>query len=439
MYASPQIIAIDNDSEHLIRLISGLSTLGLPCMPIHAPNLDLEGISLSQVRIVFSDLHLLGDEYRDAKAHYAVIASHLTQLISDDNGPYILCLWTRYAERESELESYLIERLEDARKRPLAVTSIGKDVFLERPPDEAAKELAELLKTKFSKFELFDALMYWESKASRAGSAVVNLLDDLVPGDRLTNLNYSQELSKIVFAACSAAAGKHVENRYSESINEALAPILYDKIIDGYSTDFEKEKWKAAIQKEDEPLHIRQLTQLNRVVHFSFSAENQTSLARGSVVRLPTSVLENFHEHFGMSIDDAANTQMGVKINMDTCDNRTLNRFVWVLIQSQAPCDYSQNKKGLIPFVLGLISPGFGVDYLDDSGAGAIPAAYWCAPDFFFEGSFFRLGVNFRFVLGHSESQSKQFEVIFRLREQLQSDLRHKMHAYLARPGVYSF
>ena len=108
--------------------------------------------------------------------------------------------------------------------------------------------------------------------------------------------------------------------------------------------------------------------------------------------------------------------------------------FQWVLVQTQAACDYAQANPGPLPFHLGLHLPASEV-----GKDRKPPAALWISPCFEHDGKAHFLHVNVRFQVSLPACRAKQEQQIFRLREQLLNDLIYQIHGYGARPGIISF
>ena len=112
---------------------------------------------------------------------------------------------------------------------------------------------------------------------------------------------------------------------------------------------------------------------------------------------------------------------------------RAEDQVRWVLVQTQAACDYAQAQPGPLPFHLGLCLPA------SEARRGMPPAALWRSPCFDLDGKPHFLHVNARFQMSLPSAEVAEAQPLFRLREQLLNDLIYRLHSHGARPGIISF
>ena len=137
---------------------------------------------------------------------------------------------------------------------------------------------------------------------------------------------------------------------------------------------------------------------------------------------------EKFEGTFGLKQETLAKRQFGCK-NFLTDDEQ----FQWVLVQSQAACDYAQRQPGPLPFYLGLEIEE------SDKSSNMPPAALWTCPPFKVNGRIRVLRVSARFHVSLPLQAAETHSPLYRLRDQLLADLIHHVHTHGARPGMISF
>ena len=425
---TPRIVAIDDEQEDLESLVKGLNQMGLACLSFHFSG-DTEGIrSCPHVRVIFADLHLNeGGASTDNAQHFSLIGGLIQHTIKPV-GPYVLILWTKYADQADDLRSFLDERLGNAPK-PLVVKAIDKMLHLQpggnvKSTEKLVTEIARL----FDQQPQIAALLDWEERVlgatANAVSSIFDLAEEQNRGDEAGSL--------LAHLAVGAVGEKHVEQDRFHAVNEALLPILTDQIGTMRTEDENKITWQRAFKASDvgNALSLEAAAKLNRLIHVAPSRERNEGARRGGVIAVPDVFSgEEFERQFNIGQGETVLKQFFCKGFQEEDE-----RFRWVLVQCQAACDYAQNQPGTLPYYLGIEVPQACIP--KDRKP---PAALWISPPFESENSILQLHVNARFHVSLSPTASKKAEPLYRLREQLLNDLIYQVHGYGARPGMLSF
>lgn len=419
-----RIIAIDDKQEDLNKLIKGINRHGVACLPLHYPDDEEHIRPCPNVRVIFADLHLdeAGASGKDRR-HFSVIGGLISETIKP-SGPYLLILWTNYADKADALRKFLDEELENPLK-PFAVEAIDKKFLVADAGGDQdgpnIKKLAEKITSLFAKFPQIAALLNWEEMVLGAAGDTVSSIFGLVE-----NQNREKEISGILAHLAVSAVGKdHVENDRFHAVNKALLPILTDRIAATHNDD--QDIWEKAFDSSDTASFpsLENAARLNRLVQIDPATDN--GARNGSVITLPEKFSgKYFEEEFGLNQEEAASQEFSCK--------EPEEELSWVLVQCQAICDYAQHKPGPLPYYLGLELP-------DTSRAKnkKHPEALWASPPFEKDGSTVYLHVNARFPVSMPQKFAEQKNVRYRLREQLLNDLIYHIHSYGARPGMLRF
>ena len=264
--------------------------------------------------------------------------------------------------------------------------------------------------------------------ASDSVSSVVKLAH---PTQKGGNLN--KEVGRLLARLAEAAVGKdHVEEDRLRALNEALLPILGDRIAAMRSRDADDELWQSAFGQADNGRNLSQdeAAKLNRLLHVAPSTPDDKGTERGAVISLPSEFLDNaFNATFGLPQKEAAKKQFWHRLSGQNDDDP----LQWVLVQTQAACDYAQTQPGPLPFHLGLCLK------VSSVRTGRPPAALWRSPCFKHDGAIQVLHVNARFQVSLTHEKTELAQPRFRLREHLLNNLVYKLHSHGARPGIISF
>ena len=426
---APRIIVIDDDQKHLEGLAQGLNRLGTSCLPVHFTG-ELTIEPCSHVRVIFADLHLSSGTPGDHAKNFAMIGGLIEESIRP-SGPYFIVLWTMYPNEAPALHKYLAEGLQGVVK-PFTVHPLDKSKHLDAQGEvKNPEELVQTISRIVAQEPQIGALFNWEERVLDAAAETLSSITAMAASaanDETTGQGTGRILRNL---AIGAVGVKHVKEDRFRAVNDALLPILADHIASLRSRQPDDELWQQAISGADAELDlsIDEAAKLNRFLHIAPSNPNDDGRKRGIVLPLPEEFSgEAFEDVFGLTAEKAKERQFLCKKPDDSGD-----QSCWVLIQTQASCDYAQKQPGSLPFHLGLCLPDFQV------GRDKPPAALWCSPVFEYENSIRALHVSARFQVSLSKAMARQATPLFRLREQLLNVLIYQIHDYGARPGAMLF
>lgn len=428
MLGSPRIVAIDDQEEHLAGLVNCLNQNGVACLQIRYTGDPPKIEACPDVRVIFADLQLVPGPRSDHLADFAGIGSLLEGTIKP-TGPYFIVLWTQYEDQASGLLEFLNERLDPRVTKPYDVRPLPKSHHIDRDGNIGADKLMEEIADIARDLPQLGALFDWEGRALRASGRTVSSILDLAPTGEAGKP--SDRLGEVLGHLGVEAVGRdHVEGDRFRAVNDALLPILADRIARMSLDGHEDALWQEALKIPDGSgsLAVEDAARLNRLVHIA-DTDNASPTARGVVVPLPNSYRVEFGDHFGIDETDAASKRFRCK-NFDPDSSN----FRWVLVQCQAACDFAQSNPGSLPYYLGL-------DFPEEHRAtsGNPPESTWRGPVFELRGEIRRLRVSAGFPVVLPTSELQGIEPLYRLREQILNDLAYHLHSHGARPGMMSF
>lgn len=429
MLPAPRVVVIDDKLNHLDGLARGLNRYGTACLPIHYTGKMAAIPACPHVRVIFSDLHLGEGPPGDHAQDFSVIGGLLEDAIKP-SGPYLIVLWTMFPDEADRLHAYLKVGLQNVPK-PFAVQALDKKDHLH--PQGAVKRpeaLVGAIKQVVSEQPQIGALLNWEERVLGAAADAVSSIMELAEsaaGDGSSG----EEIGRLLANLSVAAVGKeHAGEDRFRAVNEGLLPILGDHIASMRSREADNTLWQVALGEIDagQRLSQEEAARLNRLLHIAPPTPEGDGAERGAVIALPGEFIgEAFEETFDLTPEEAAEKQFWCK------QPRDVDSFQWVLVQTQAACDYAQTQPGPLPFHLGLCLSA------SEARKDKPPAALWRSPCFERNGRAHFLHVNARFQVSLPSGRAKQASPLFRLREQLLNDLIYQIHGYGARPGIISF
>ena len=426
MLATPRIVVIDDEPEHLLGLADCLNQQGFACLRVHFTG-DPAGVTACpDVRIIFADLHLGMGSPSDHKINFGMIDGLLRDSIKP-SGPYVIILWTQFPEQADELRAFL-ERPETEVVTPFDVRPLAKADHLDadghvKDQDALVNAIDRIVRDSPQLAAMFD----WEARVlgatGRTVSSILELAGTAGMAERGTEVG-----SILTRLAIEAVGAKNVNGDRFRAVNEALLPILADRVSALRSSAPDQELWSQAL----EPiaglpgLSLENAARLNSLVHIADADETDVT-ERGVVAGLPGRYQRRFERCFGISEADAATDEFRCQ-GFDRDDAR----FRWVLVQCEAACDHAQAKPGTLPFFLGLVFPA-------GNAAGMPPMSTWRGPALHLDGDARLIRVSARFPVALPRSYAPAVTPLFRLREQMLNHLTYHIHTHGARPGTIEF
>ena len=427
MFPSPRVIVIDDELAHLDGLVRGLNRRGVASLPILFTEEMTQFPECPDVRVIFADLHLgPGSLSPDHTTDFSTINSLLENNVKPA-GPYFILLWTQYPDQAPALRTFLDQRLEGV-KKPFDVVPLDKADHLDGNGDVRNEEkLVAAINSVAGGLPQIGALFDWEGRVLKATGDTVSSLLELTSAEE-ADQRPDRVRTILAKLAIEATGEKHVDRDRFRAVNEALLPILADRIADPRSTHGSNAVWERAFDTGDgaRGLSADDAAKLNRLVHVA-DPGNADGTERGVVIPLPERV--DFRSVFDIEESDAAENQFRCREFVPDDD-----RFRWVLVQCQAACDHAQSQPGPLPFHLGLDFPAASEDRKRKPSV-----AVWTSPPFEFDGTVRLLRVSARFPISLPSARVRNEHPVYRLREQLLNDLIHHLHAHGGRPGLISF
>lgn len=371
---------------------------------------------------------------------FSHLATAIKEIVSIDNGPYALVLWTKHHELIDSFKSYILHRYKDSSfPHPFFVSHLDKNSFNNSAirPQELVDALFE--STILQKLMSFENLLHQE--VYNLTSEIINLASsDFLHSwqhDGVIKSNFTDFLRKM---AVQNSGYEIAKENPSKALAEAISPILKYKI----------EKSSEASGIWDDILNISsinkkdinfpegfKISKLNNFFHIDKTPNDYNT--RGAVFSLNKED-DFFKDKFGIK---KSSTFIENTIRGFSRENR--DKVDFIIIEISAACDYSQNKPRLHKYILGLKIPTECYDLYKEQlkvGTGSLPDA---TLDFSFRfkelenENEFNILLNLNFVCTLNVDEKNRFSHIFTFKKQIIDYISNKYANHSSRIGITSY
>ena len=155
---SGRVVIVDDEFREALPLIRTLSQRRVAVTFFRGRLEDLPSEPFKDVRIVFLDIVLEGLEGADDKTKISALMNVVKKIISKENGPFVLAIWTKHPE--------LTEKLQNALKKEGFYTltvNLEKDTFFEKKEgsdewvfkEDKKDKLQGIIKEKIRAIDIF--------------------------------------------------------------------------------------------------------------------------------------------------------------------------------------------------------------------------------------------------------------------------------------------
>ncbi|MFH0229531.1 hypothetical protein ACGRRZ_10850 [Vibrio diabolicus] len=457
MFSLPGIVLIDDKKEDLEAIQESLTSAGYPCFPIHYKGEDPENfsgidhINLDMIcpRIIITDLNLQELQV-DAKNLVGPIATVLKKIAIE--GPYLLYFWSRNAGTVEPVMELLSERHSDI-PFPLHWGVLDKTQFKTRP-----ERLKEKVESIFADNPMFNALFGWENRVSTAAQATTDSLFKLAKPENPSSITDFQEKTTSSLKTMLAVIGnetlgiKNAKDEPEVAIELGLEPVLHDHIRSMHE-HIDRAVWVNAangIGTKLPPASYQGVrAHLNSFYHVEGLNEDDPKNKRGSWVEFNPNYLSNadneqkIQNNLGRTIKALINEEFLNGNHGSKAQRREAHKAITLgFIELSAECDQAQRKTKMNRYFLSALIP---VEYQDftffrEGKSDTAHSGVYRLPNIMVSGHEYIVKVSFMYQVGAIPDFNKWLgKPIFRLKDQILSDISFKASQHTARPGIIRF
>ncbi|KAB8065226.1 hypothetical protein [Janthinobacterium violaceinigrum] len=428
-------LAVDDEDDHLKAIQEAATKAGFGCVPLLYPRdtsaeeLSSMAFNNAQIRMIITDLHLdPAAQTRGKDANFGIIANLINQLNLPAWTPYVLILWTQYQQDADGLGNYLEQRL-PSEKLPGFLLSLNKQDY-NIPSDSVDHvKLLKDLQEKIGGSRGVNVLLEWEREIIQAADNVVRKLLEVARSGKEKTVSFDEELDRVLSSIAQTATSKgFASQKPRAAANGGLLPVLVDEMEHLTLTQEQNALWhsalaRAAAGKKTPPLE-KEIALLNDALHIS--KDGVTSGSDRGAVLLNWHDADSFKVLWGLDISECFSA-----FSLEKWPEIYSLKY----LQIEGLCDSTQQKKGVVPFVLACEVLG-NTEVVEKHR----PASIEISPTYIgTDGDERKLVVNLRYFFTTEREDAKSRKAEYRVRESLVNKWAFAWANHAIRPGTVEF
>lgn len=461
------VIVLDDVKQELWEISHGLGVCGLPIMSHLINDMELERKPATPhegVRILFTDLHVLGPAQSKPEQYVSALVKFIQQLISPST--YLVVFWSAYPQDAEVAWQLLVSRLKTVNAENLipfgyrVLNKVDVKNISDEDPEistQAAEKVKASISAIFDEFPQLTSIMQWESCAARAASATSNeLIGKLIKGG--LSFNDSDAVKATLKRMSQEALGyPHAPSAPTKGVYQALLPIAQDwlnkEATKGALDNFLDLKGRERVSLPQEAQGKPKLTSLLNDFFIHSELSDLQSSERGVVIRLSEGYLKGKESGLVSEIgltnvegdwQDAICIEFAHSFSNETAANQALHKGklkpnnVYV-VELSADCDYAQDKARSHRFLLALFVPTSDPAPFYSKKSGAANEAIYTTEEITLGGVPGRLLISCRIFLTRPYRTAVEGTAVSRLRQEVLAEIAHLYSTHMRRPGKIAF
>lgn len=489
-----KVLIIDDRIEEALPIMKALYSKGIYSLYWDGQRESMPESPIDRIRLVILDMRIT--DVTDSHTINRILFQLLSSIISKNNGPYILCTWSKH---NSEYFNSFKEELSDNPKvpQPYLITSLEKKDFISMvegndvvtkyiaatftgdaaeigekirenfyfiPREEVNIQLLlEELETRLNEMNALSSLLLWEQRASNAASELISNIAMLSEIGESWNTN----IENIIRRLASANAGKALDNTATlkdyltnafATLNQMLPDELWNQMQDLTVLDtatYNIRDSNITYCDQNHEYSIRKSKKFtvtkNNSDLISFSAlqdaqahEDKVQIEKVYNLYLKSLGTTNFKLLCQRS-SNLGNNKPGKifyvsDLNIgDEIINQALgslevekSQLVPVMLDISSSCDYAQDKLKRVRVLYGIKIPYKHYQKIHNNNKGD---AVYFTPELMIDNELVVFMFNFHFISNISKVDVPD-ETIVEFREVFLNDIKHYLTAFISRVGI---
>ncbi len=443
-----RITIIDNEINDVLPLMKIFAEKQLPYTYIKGDDIAYFPESpIRNTRILFLDLNLVGNHTASEKDVKSTLISVLRRVISPDNYPYILVYWSKQETDYAKIVELLFnEELVDI--APIRLVPFIKSDFFNLAGEELETEkiITNELSEIITEYIPYGYILNWENVILDSTDKV---LQEVFHGYNNPE-SWNNNAEYILEVLGQAYLGKHYQSadvvaKINASYN-SFNSIFFDTIENSImKNDLDLGGLESSIDKDGQAIinaNINKRINISNCTTFidePGAVLNFEDIEMYQYKQLLNGVLSISHITNEIKRDnpDMSDTDTKKALKQRCSDLRKMVCESWsnVGIIVTPSCDYAQKKKVYDRIVLGVIINAEYSNYIDNRSD-----AIFISPMFEYNGNNCIIVLDFRYLITRDLNNDFNYpdKIIFKVRQQLLSEIQSKLSRHISRQGFLS-
>ncbi len=451
-----RVAIIDNEINEVEPLFKIFSKNRIPFTFVKGDDMSYlpeDDDESNDIRLVFLDLNLLGNRTPDTKEVKSSLYPILKRVISKNNFPYSIILWSKQEHQYAQALKELFEETLSDRK-PITIESFIKSDFFDLEgniKEDSEKNIIEEIKVILLKHQAYSTLVYWENKVHKSADNVLQTIFSAYD-----NENWVDKTNFIISKLGEAYLGykNYKASNYIEKTKgslQAFNNIFYDSLesdINLLSHIEEQDDLKfdeGQLEKEKllDTLNFKLLASTTEIdIDYTGTISEDENTNSDKIFE---SILNDSFDRFSLipeikDYDILDSKKQNSEINKLASSKRKDIRNEWnkIYLVVTPLCDKVQDKHRKIRVVKGFIINKEHKKYIDNKSE-----ATYISPSFYCEKTNKSkvIILNFRYFFTYSTDKKlleslKYINPIFRLRSSIISEIQSKLARHVSRQGI---
>jgi len=265
-------VVFDDVEKEAKPLIDALNYERIPNIFINFKDDDREDKKLKNIRIVFADLIVGQYQSGDDSATVEAIRTAILDNIEENNGPFILAIWSKHNNLAETLETRLLEINPTLN---FAVIKLDKNDYFEKDgdiwklkKDKNFKDIRNDINEQLNTLNYLPIFLEWERDARESISMVLN--------DFIENIADGEKVKNTVSSAIKSTLGNQIKPNLEDKMKafyQTLNTVLADSIINNSTPLKQHQEFLNTLNLDSIDAEIK--AQINAKVLFEVPINNE--------------------------------------------------------------------------------------------------------------------------------------------------------------------
>jgi hypothetical protein len=406
----------------------------------------------NDIRVIFLDINLIDDSEHDEKTLRAKLVPVLSRIISPENYPYVIVYWSRHENHQKLIVDIFETDLND--RKPIGFLNENKLSYFNydgTPAEEQEESVNQLFKkidVLLKENPVFSYLLHWENIVHISAD---DTLEQIYSFTNSANF-WEHEANYIFNKLGKSYSGKYFDRSSPpEKINssfQALNSVFLDTL------EYETNSKPAAnpLELNPEIANHNAIISINKKLLLSIDtselkysgivirnnkADDKTEYSELINNLIFPSIKNYIYENSGfdpyteIGIDQRKKLDALVKTELKQFKKGLLENYYPIILNVTPLCDFVQKKQKYDRLVKGFLIESVFKSNIDDKSE-----AIFISPDFLYNELSYFLVLDFKYFFTDNVTENEDYTPIFRIRQQVLSEVQSKLARHINRQGI---